>query len=84
MIDNIQTLDSDFDTASRFVLTCEVYDHDSSEEWTVVLRRPREGSSRGYCKYYEHGKGETPEAAYKDLLKNTAFELHDRGYSWNW
>ncbi|KAG9653038.1 hypothetical protein KCU64_g8165, partial [Aureobasidium melanogenum] len=60
ILDKIQTLNSDFEPDSRFVLTCNI--DDGSEN-------------------YGKGTGETPEAAYKDLLKQTAMELDDRGYT---
>lgn len=81
VVDNIQTLHLDFKPDSRFMLTCS--NDDEPEEWTVVLGLPAEARPGQYSQYYEHGKGESPEAAYKDLLKNTAWELHDLGYTWN-
>ncbi|KAG9843760.1 hypothetical protein KCU98_g7819, partial [Aureobasidium melanogenum] len=81
ILDNIQTLHLDLKPDSRFILTCS--NDDEPEAWTVVLRLPAEARPGQYSQYYEHGKGESPEAAYKDLLKNTAWELHDLDYSWN-
>jgi len=46
----------------------------------VSLHVPRDGASQGsrYDRRLE-GTGETPEAAYRDLLKGTALELAEDG-----
>ncbi|KAG9673928.1 hypothetical protein KCU99_g3926, partial [Aureobasidium melanogenum] len=82
ILDNIQVLYPDFKTDARFILTCNI--DDGHEEWTVILGRPILDRHRQYADIYGTGIGGTPEAAYRDLLKNTAMELHDLGYTWNW
>ncbi|KAH0369489.1 hypothetical protein KCU65_g3276, partial [Aureobasidium melanogenum] len=81
ILDNIRVLYPNFRPDSRFVLTCDV--DDGPEKWTVVLGVPAAHRPCKYSVYYNHGKGDSPEAAYKDLLRNTALELDGLGYSWD-
>ncbi|KAH0160246.1 hypothetical protein KCU67_g6805, partial [Aureobasidium melanogenum] len=78
ILDNLQTLRSDFNTNARFILTCN--EDDGSEKWTLHLREPIHGQPGCCSASYGKGKGENPQAAYKDLLKKTALELDTHTY----
>ncbi|KAG9515367.1 hypothetical protein KCU93_g9493, partial [Aureobasidium melanogenum] len=79
ILDNIQILYLDFKTDARFILTCNI--DDGHEEWTVILGLPILDRRGQYANIYGKGIGGTPEAAYRDLLRDTARELHDLGYT---
>ncbi|KAG9673900.1 hypothetical protein KCU99_g3925, partial [Aureobasidium melanogenum] len=51
---------------------------DGDEEWTIFLDDTNPSLPRVFRESDYHGKGPTPEEAYKNMLKQTARELYRR------
>lgn len=72
----------------RFVLTVDHDNNDGDPFWHVFLDKPprlayspfEPSMAQGYGDIKFQSDGDTPEAAYKDLLKYTAEMLH-KGYA---
>lgn len=75
----LSLLASNFPKDSQFILACNV--DAGSEKWTVILGTPIEDKRCKYLDAYGKGTGGTPEDAYKDLVKQSALELDNRGYT---
>lgn len=75
--DTVKTLDPEYQTDSRFVLSHDI----DRERWTIILVRPLQHKTYlRYSKIFGKGVGETPKAAHEDLLKITAIDLRVRGF----
>jgi hypothetical protein len=73
----MQTLSIDFKRDTRFVLICNELG-DESEFWTVRLVTPTGINPQRYSRVHCEGSGETPELAYRDMLKTTAVRLREQ------
>ncbi|KAG9660180.1 hypothetical protein KCU95_g548, partial [Aureobasidium melanogenum] len=88
IMDNMEMLNYPDLQLCHFVLTVNHDNDDGDPFWHVFLDKPahhpfsphQPSVARGYCDIKFQGEGDTPEDAYKDLLKYTAEMLH-RGYA---
>ncbi|KAG9700866.1 hypothetical protein KCU95_g945, partial [Aureobasidium melanogenum] len=87
IMDNMEMLNYPDLQLCRFVLTVDHELHDGDPFWHVFLDKPthhpfnpdQPSMTKGYGDIKFQGEGDTPEDAYKDLLKWTAEMLHN-GY----
>ncbi|KAG9515354.1 hypothetical protein KCU93_g9492, partial [Aureobasidium melanogenum] len=82
IIDNMEMLNYPDLQLCRFVLTLDIMD-DDNKTWHVFLDKParlpfdlNQHTTHGYNDIRLKGEGDSPEDAYKDLLKWTAEFLH--------
>ncbi|KAH0280714.1 hypothetical protein KCU91_g829, partial [Aureobasidium melanogenum] len=84
IMDNMEMLNYPDLQICRFVLTVDENHEYDEEIWYVFLDKParvsydsgQPSTGRGYDDIKLVGKGDSPESAYRDLLKLTADELH--------
>jgi hypothetical protein len=79
-LDNVKTVYPKVSPNYLYILTCE--EDIGGDHWTVIfgLPRPGNGNDPVYDEIYYIGRGDTPEAAYRDILKATALEVFHLNY----